>query len=71
MTTNYSRSLNTDLQNGIHDGCCKQLSPDRGGVVETNDLMERYASLQPQYGITDMDRGLTGKDMLGVNAYGT
>lgn len=64
MAINQTRSMNKDMQDGIHDGCCKQLSPDRGGVVEYSNLVGRYQDLQPQYGITDNEKGLIGKGCL-------
>jgi hypothetical protein len=70
MAVNNTRSMNEDLQAGIHDGCCKNLSPDRGGSVELHDLYERYATLQQQYGITDSERGLLGKISSGSGTYG-
>ncbi len=70
MTVNSSRSMNEDLHHGIHDGCCKNIAPDRGGTVETRDLLERYATLQQQYNITDSERGLSGKSVHSQNPYG-
>jgi hypothetical protein len=54
MAVNQTRSLNADLQKGVNDGLLKSLSPDRGGEVETKQLVERAATLQPQYNVTDV-----------------
>lgn len=54
MAVNETRSMNDDLQKGVNDGLFKGLSPDRGGVVETPQLIERAATLQPQYNVTDV-----------------
>lgn len=54
MTTNNSRSMNTDLQNGLNDGTFKSLAPDRGGEVEMQAIHERAMMLQAQYDVNDI-----------------
>ena len=54
MAVNATRSMNDDLQKGVNDGLFKGLSPDRGGEVESRPLVERAATLQPQYNVTDV-----------------
>lgn len=55
---NQSRSMNKDLQQGLNDGMFKSLAPDRGGEVEYQEVYARYETLQPQYNIADMKKGL-------------
>jgi len=52
MAVNDSRSQNKDLRAGITDGSFKNLTPDRGGVVEDNTSIHRNMVLQGQYGVT-------------------
>lgn len=58
MAVNETRSLNRDLQTGVKDGLIKTITPDRGGVVETNAVVERAAMLQRQYNVTDVNYGI-------------
>lgn len=51
MAVNESRSMNNDLRLGANDGKFKNLTPDRGGVVETEHAIERASVLQPQYNV--------------------
>lgn len=58
MSVNQTRSLNADLQKGVNDGLIKSVTPDRGGEVETNAVVERAAMLQRQYNVTDVNYGI-------------
>lgn len=51
MAVNDSRSMNADLQLGIIDGKVKNLTPDRGGEVEQEHVLQRRTELQQQYGV--------------------
>ena len=52
MAVNSSRSQNNDLRQGITDGSFKNLTPDRGGVVESGTSIKRQMVLQSQYGVS-------------------
>ena len=52
MAVNSSRSQNNDLRLGITDGAFKNLTPSRGGVVETGPSIKRQMVLQSQYGVS-------------------
>lgn len=52
MAINGARSMNQDLYQGQNDGLTKSLAPDRGGVVEYTNVLERANKLQAQYSIT-------------------
>ena len=51
MAVNESRSMNNDLRLGANDGKFKNLTPDRGGEVEMESVIERASVLQPQYNV--------------------
>ena len=53
MAINSSRSQNADLRLGATDGAFKNLSPDRGGVVETGPALKRSMVINEQYNITN------------------
>jgi hypothetical protein len=53
MAVNESRSMNNDLRLGATDGTFKNLTPDRGGEVESNNTAIRSQVLQPQYGVLE------------------
>jgi hypothetical protein len=53
MAINATRSMNGDLQMGIKDGRFKSITPDRGGEVETEQVIDRAVVLPPQYNVTD------------------
>lgn len=69
MTVNSARSMNADLQLGLLDGFQKNLTPDRGGSVETEAVTKRAQMLQMQYNITDRMRSY-GTSCGSCNAYG-
>ncbi|CAB5222294.1 hypothetical protein UFOVP361_94 [uncultured Caudovirales phage] len=52
MAVNETRSLNHDLSLGLTDGVFKNLTPDRGGVVEPLDPAQRASVLQEQYNVS-------------------
>lgn len=54
MAVNETRSMNNDLLKGTNDGMLKSLTPDRGGVVETDNVVARQSLLQTQYNIVDL-----------------
>ncbi len=41
MAVNESRSMNADLREGLTDGVVKKVAPNRGGVVEVDELKVR------------------------------
>jgi hypothetical protein len=51
MAVNDSRSMNMDLVRGAGDGKFKNLTPDRGGVVDPTSATIRKEALQIQYNI--------------------
>lgn len=53
--------MNNDLDLGERDGTYKNITPDRGGLVEESDPKSRYQDLQAQYNVTDIRRGIHGK----------
>lgn len=55
MAVNDARSMNADLKQGVRDGKYKSLTPDRGGSVEMQAVMERVDDLQTQYGMSVED----------------
>lgn len=62
MAVNSSRSMNNDLHSGLNDGRLKSLTPDRGGVIDTDpNVMVRSGQLQAQYNIADFMKGITPK----------
>lgn len=62
MAVNSSRSMNNDLHSGLNDGRLKSLTPDRGGVIDTDpNVMVRSGQLQTQYNIADFMKGITPK----------
>lgn len=56
------RSMNQDLHQGSVDGLYKSISPDRGGVVELEDIHNRAGLLPPQYGVSDYQKGVHGSN---------
>jgi len=53
MAVNESRSMNNDLRLGATDGAFKNLTPDRGGEVESSNPAVRSQVLQPQYNVLE------------------
>jgi hypothetical protein len=54
MAVNESRSMNDDLHSGVNDGRLKNITPDRGGVVDMAEVTVRANLLQTQYGMSDL-----------------
>jgi hypothetical protein len=62
MAVNSARSMNEDLHSGVNDGRLKNLTPDRGGVLENDPkVVIRAGQLQAQYNVTDIMKGITPK----------
>jgi hypothetical protein len=62
MAVNSARSMNADLHSGVNDGRLKNLTPDRGGVLESDPkVVVRAGQLQAQYNVTDIMKGITPK----------
>lgn len=53
MAVNESRSMNRDLVLGATDGKFKNLTPDRGGEVDTLAPTVRSQELQLQYDLVN------------------
>lgn len=53
MAVNATRSMNRDLQAGVRDGRFKSITPDRGGSVEIDAVIDRAVVIPPQYNVTD------------------
>jgi len=53
MAVNEARSMNRDLVLGATDGKFKNLTPDRGGEVDTLDATIRAQELQLQYDLVN------------------
>ena len=51
MAVNESRSMNQDLRRGARDGKFKNLTPDRGGVVDPTAAAVRQSELNIQYNV--------------------
>lgn len=51
MAVNETRSMNQDLRRGARDGKFKNLTPDRGGVVDPTAATIRKAELNIQYNV--------------------
>lgn len=45
--------MNDDLHKGTNDGRLKNLTPDRGGLIEVSNVKSRQGLLQTQYNIVD------------------
>lgn len=62
MTVNSARSMNVDLHSGANDGRLKSLTPDRGGVLDSDpNVSVRAGQLQAQYNVTDFIKDVTPK----------
>lgn len=62
MTVNNSRSMNSDMHSGANDGRLKSLTPDRGGVLDSDPkVLVRAGQLQAQYNVTDFIKDITPK----------
>jgi len=62
MAVNSARSMNADLHSGVNDGRLKNLTPDRGGVLESDPkVFVRAGQLQAQYNVTDFLKNITPK----------
>lgn len=62
MAVNSSRSMNSDLHSGLNDGRLKSLTPDRGGVLDSDPQVSvRAGQLQAQYNVTDFLKNVTPK----------
>jgi hypothetical protein len=54
--------MNNDMHSGANDGRLKSLTPDRGGVLDTDpNVMVRAGQLQTQYNVTDFMKNVTPK----------
>jgi hypothetical protein len=54
--------MNADMHSGANDGRLKSLTPDRGGVLDTDSSVAvRAGQLQAQYNVTDFLKGVTPK----------
>ena len=49
MAVNESRSMNSDLQEGITDGYVKKVAPDRGGIP--NDDLSAYLAKDARHDV--------------------
>lgn len=56
MAINSARSMNDDLYQGSNDGMTKSLTPDRGGIVDLSNVVDRAGKLQAQYSITGFNK---------------
>lgn len=63
MAVNESRSMNMDLIRGASDGKFKNITPDRGGVVDPTHASIRKEELQVQYNVQDAG------EFLGLDSY--
>ena len=62
MAVNSTRSMNTDLHSGANDGRLKSLTPNRGGVLDSDpNVSVRAGQLQAQYNVTDFIKDVTPK----------
>jgi hypothetical protein len=62
MAVNSARSMNADLHSGANDGRLKSLTPDRGGVLDSDpNVSVRAGQLQAQYNVTDFIKDVTPK----------
>jgi len=62
MAVNNSRSMNSDMHSGANDGRLKSLTPDRGGVLDSDsNVSVRAGQLQAQYNVTDFIQNITPK----------
>jgi len=62
MAVNSARSMNKDLHSGVNDGRLKNLTPDRGGVLDPDSSVSvRSGHLQAQYNVTDFMQNITPK----------
>ena len=62
MAVNSARSMNADLHSGVNDGRLKSLTPDRGGVLDSDPKVSvRAGQLQAQYNVTDFIKDVSPK----------